>query len=64
MVQRTVISSASKVEYFSDGSAAQYKNKYNLVNLCTHKRDFGSDAEWKFSQLHMESFHVMVLEAA
>ena len=38
----------SKVEYFSDGSAAQYKNKYNLVNLGMHKRDFGFDAEWNF----------------
>ena len=38
----------SKVEYFSDGCAAQYKNKYNLVNLCMHKRDFGFDAEWNF----------------
>ena len=38
----------SKVEYFSDGCEAQYKNKYNLVNLCMHKRDFGFDAEWNF----------------
>ena len=38
----------SKVEYFSDGSAAQYKDKYNLVNLCMHKRVFGFDAEWNF----------------
>ena len=38
----------SKVEYFSDGCAAQYKNKYNLVSLCMHKRDFGFDAEWNF----------------
>ena len=38
----------SKVEYFSDGCAAQHNNKYNLVSLCMHKRDFGFDAEWNF----------------
>ena len=37
-----------KVEHFSDGCAAQYKNKYNLVNFCMHKRDFGFGAEWNF----------------
>ena len=26
-----------KVEYFSDGCAAQYKNRYNFANLCMHK---------------------------
>ena len=38
----------SKIEYFSDGCAAQYKNKYNFINLCKHKDDFGLDAEWNF----------------
>ena len=38
----------TKVEYFSDGCAAQYKNKNNFTNLCLHKRDFGFDAEWNF----------------
>lgn len=38
-----------KIYYFSDGSAAQYKNKKNFSNLCFHKRDFGIDAEWHFS---------------
>ncbi|GBN94497.1 hypothetical protein AVEN_228038-1 [Araneus ventricosus] len=30
--------------YFSNGSAAQYKNKKNFSNLCYHQRDFGIDA--------------------
>ena len=38
----------SKIEYFSDGCAAQYKNKYNFINLCKHKDDFGLDAKWNF----------------
>ena len=40
--------SISKIEYFSDGCAAQYKNKHNFINLCMHKSDFGFDAEWNF----------------
>ena len=38
----------TKVEYFSDGCAAQYKNKYNFTNLCMHEHDFGLSAEWNF----------------
>lgn len=38
----------TKVEYFSDGCAAQYKNKNNFKNLCMHKHDFGLEAEWNF----------------
>ena len=41
-------SKVSKVEYFSDGYAALYKNKCNLINLCMHKRDLGFDAERNF----------------
>ena len=37
-----------KVEYFSDGCAAQYKNYKNLLNLSYHKSDFGLDAAWSF----------------
>ena len=41
-------SSLSKIIYFSDGCAAQYKNRYNFINLLHHKADFGIDAEWNF----------------
>ena len=37
-----------KIFYFSDGSAAQYKNRKNFINLCYHKADFKIDAEWHF----------------
>jgi hypothetical protein len=37
-----------KIKYFSDGSAAQYKNKKNFLNLCLHKSDFEVQAEWHF----------------
>jgi hypothetical protein len=36
------------VFYFSDGCAAQYKNKKNFTNLCYHQKDFGIGAEWHF----------------
>ncbi|GBM04149.1 hypothetical protein AVEN_205225-1, partial [Araneus ventricosus] len=37
-----------KVIYFSDGASGQYKNKKNFTNLCHHKTDFDSEAEWHF----------------
>uniref|UniRef100_UPI00358EEC48 uncharacterized protein n=1 Tax=Myxine glutinosa TaxID=7769 RepID=UPI00358EEC48 len=37
-----------KVCYFSDGCAAQYKNRNNFSNLCLHEEDFGVPAEWHF----------------
>lgn len=37
-----------KIFYFSDGAAAQYKNRKNFLNLCYHKTDFGINAEWHF----------------
>lgn len=36
------------IQYFSDGSAAQYKNFKNFINLCYHEQDFGLSAEWNF----------------
>ena len=38
----------SKMVYFSDGCAAQYKNCKNFLNLCNHESDFGMPAEWHF----------------
>lgn len=37
-----------KLYYFSDGCAAQYKNKKNFSNLCHHLEDFDIEAEWHF----------------
>ena len=36
------------VEYFSDGCAAQYKNRKLFVDLCKHQEDFGVEAAWSF----------------
>ena len=36
------------IHYFSDGSAAQYKNFKNFMNLCHHYTDYGIKAEWNF----------------
>ncbi|CAF3716375.1 unnamed protein product [Rotaria socialis] len=38
----------SKIFYFSDGCAGQYKNLKNFINLTHHQEDFGVDAEWHF----------------
>ena len=38
----------SKMVYFSDGCAVQYKNCNNFLNLCNHESDFGVPAEWHF----------------
>ena len=42
------IEKPKKMFYFSDGCAAQYKNRKNFINLCHHKDDFGIAAEWHF----------------
>ena len=47
--------SLATVHYFSDGCAGQYKNRYNIINLCHHK---GLLAEWHH---HMVKLHVMGL---
>lgn len=41
-----------KIYFFSDGSAAQYKNKSNFYNLCEMKGKYGFDAEWHFFATH------------
>ena len=46
---KTKIENLSKVIYFSDGCAGQYKNRKNFINLCYHETDFdGIRAEWHF----------------
>jgi hypothetical protein len=42
----------AKIYFFSDGSAAQYKNKKNFFNLCQMKHQHGFDAEWHFFATH------------
>ena len=38
----------TKVIYFSDGAASQYKNYKNFSNVCNHENDHGLKAEWHF----------------
>lgn len=46
---RDFIPNLKKVNYFTDGSIAQYKNKYNFINICHHEQDFhGILAEWNY----------------
>jgi hypothetical protein len=35
----------TKIYYFSDGAASEYKNSKNFINLCYHKDDFGMDVK-------------------
>ena len=45
---KQVMLSVTKVYYFSDGAASQYKNYKNFCNLVMHVKDFGMSAEWHF----------------
>ena len=54
-IQKTTISflkeklgSLKKIEYFTNGCAAQYKNCNISTNLCRHEEDFGVSVEWSF----------------
>ena len=38
----------TKIFYFSDGAAAQYKNRKNFANLAYHTEDYDIPAEWHF----------------
>ena len=39
----------SKICYYSDGWAGQYKKRFNFINFCYHKMDFDVECEWHFS---------------
>lgn len=38
----------TEVHYFSEWYAAQYKNKYNFINLCLQEKDCQFKAQWSF----------------
>jgi hypothetical protein len=44
-IENTFESSLKKIVYFSDGSAAQYKNTKKLLIITCHNKDFGVPAE-------------------
>lgn len=45
---KSFLPNITKIYYFSDGCAGQYKNKYNFTNIYYHKKDFGVACEWHF----------------
>lgn len=45
---KSKLSTVTKLYYFSDGAASQYKNFKNFVNLSMHYADFGIEAQWHF----------------
>lgn len=47
-LRQSINRSITKIFYFSDGSAAQYKNRKNFINLTYHYEDFNCLAEWHF----------------
>ena len=47
-IRDNITKAPSKVLYFSDGCAGQYKNCKNFLNLCLHNSDFGVKCEWNF----------------
>ncbi|XP_063232470.1 uncharacterized protein LOC134536608 [Bacillus rossius redtenbacheri] len=40
--------SLARVHIFSDGSAAQFKNRYIILSLTYFQQDFGTDCTWNF----------------
>lgn len=38
----------TEIHYYTDGCAAQYKNKFNFINLCHHQEDFQMKAQWSY----------------
>ena len=38
----------SKIYYYGDGCAGQYKKRFNFINLCYHKMDFDVECKWHF----------------
>ena len=49
------------VEYFSDGCAAQHKNRKCFYNLCQHEKELGVKSAWSFLPPVIASLHVIVL---
>ena len=47
-IKQSIPAAISKIFYFSDGCAVQYKNCKNFVNVCNHSKDFGIECSWSF----------------
>lgn len=42
------LNKVDKIVYMSDGAPTQYKNRFNVFNVCFHEKDFGIRAEWHY----------------
>jgi len=60
---KKVVPQLEFVEYFSDGYAAQCKNRKYFHNLCEHEKDFGLKHCGLFLQQAMGNLHAMALVA-
>ena len=47
-IKEEICPEVSKMYYFSDGCAGQYKNCKNFINLCLHEKDFSIECSWSF----------------
>lgn len=45
---RSEFESVKKITFFSDGAAAQYKNRKNFYNICLFQKEFDVKVEWHF----------------
>lgn len=45
---KVTMNDITKIYYFSDGCAGQYKNCKKFSNITYHEKDFGIKAEWNF----------------
>ena len=43
-----LITEVSKIHYWNDGAASQFKNRYNRSSVLYHEENFGSEATWSF----------------
>jgi hypothetical protein len=51
----------TKIYYFSDGAASEYKNRKNFINVYYNKDDSGMEAKWHLFAMSHEKMHVMGL---
>lgn len=45
---KKVCPNVKKIYYFTDGAKQHYKNRYQIINLINHEKDFNVKAEWHF----------------
>ena len=46
-----------KCVYFSDGAKQHFKNRYTMINMMYHKKEFNLEAEWHFHATSHDKNH-------